>query len=394
MKYDFETLAPRYGVGSGKWDEMREEIPGLPDDIVPLSVADMEFKNAPEIVEGLKRYLDTSILGYTHATDAYYRAVTGWMERHHGFSPERDWFVEYAGVVPALRHMVGVFTNPGDSVLITTPVYYPFRSVVQFNRCHVVENELIEKDGRYTIDFEDFEEKAKRKEVKLYILCSPHNPVGRVWSEEEIRRIAEICLANDVLILSDEIHFDLIMPGRRHFSMMNLEEKYRDNCAVCTSPGKTFNLAGMQASNIFIPNAERRKAVLSARGGFSLNALSYKATELAYNYGEEWMGEMLSYIEANKTFVAAFLREHLPFVKVTEMEGTYLMWLNFRSLGLSPEELEALMRKKAYLFFDEGYIFGRGGEGYERVNLACPRRVLAAALERLEKAIHSVYPLS
>lgn len=391
MKYDFETLIPRYGVGSGKWDEMREEIPDIPDDIVPLSVADMEFKNAPEIVEGLKEYLDTSILGYTHATDAYYRAVTGWMERRHGFSPKKEWFVEYAGVVPALRHMVGVFTKPGDSVMITTPVYYPFRGAAEFNRCHVVENELIEKDGRYTIDFADFEEKAKREEVKLYILCSPHNPVGRVWTEDELRRIAEICLANDVFILSDEIHFDLIMPGYRHVSMMNLEEKYRDNCAVCTSPGKTFNLAGMQASNIFISDERRREAVRRARGHFSLNALSYKATELAYTRSEEWMREMLGYIDANKTFVTAFLREHLPFVKVTELEGTYLLWLDFRALGLPKQELEELMRKKAYLFLDEGYIFGRGGEGFERLNLACPRRVLAGALERLEKAVLEIY---
>ena len=302
MKYDFETLIPRYGVGSGKWDEMREEVPDLPDDIVPLSVADMEFKNAPEIVEGLKEYLDTSILGYTHATDAYYQAVTGWMERRHGFSPKKEWFVEYAGVVPALRHMVGVFTKPGDSVMITSPVYYPFRGAAEFNRCHVVENELIEKDGRYTIDFADFEEKAKREEVKLYIFCSPHNPVGRVWTEEELRRIAEICLANDVFILSDEIHFDLIMPGYRHVSMMNLEEKYRDNCAVCTSPGKTFNLAGMQASNIFISDERRREAVMRARGHFSLNALSYKATELAYEHGEEWMLSLIHISEPTRPY--------------------------------------------------------------------------------------------
>jgi len=383
MKYDFETLIPRYGVGSGKWDGMREEIPNLPEDIVPLSVADMEFKNAPEIMEGLKEYLDNSILGYTHGTDAYYRAVTGWMERRHGFSPEKDWFVEYAGVVPALLHMVGVFTKPGDHVMIMTPVYHQFRGAIEFNRCHTVECELVNTDGRYTIDFADFEEKAKRDEVKLLILCSPHNPVGRVWTEEEIRRIAEICLANHVFILSDEIHFDLIMPGYRHFSMMNLEEKYRNNCVVCTSPGKTFNLAGMQASNIFVPDPDRREAIRRTRGYFSLNALSYQATELAYDRCEEWVTEMLGYVNANKTFVTAFLREHLPFIKATEMEGTYLLWLDFRVLGLDKDVLEERMRKGAYIFADEGYIFGRGGEGFERLNLACPRRVLAAAMERL-----------
>lgn len=392
MKYDFETLIPRCGVGSEKWDEMREAVPNLPEDIVPLSVADMEFKNAPEIVEGLKEYLDTSILGYTHATDAYYESVIHWMERRHGFSPEREWFVEYGGVVPALRHMVGVFTKPGDSVMITTPVYYPFRSSIEFNRCQVVENELVETDGRYEIDFDDFERKASREDVKLYILCSPHNPVGRVWTEAEIRRIAEICLAHGVFILSDEIHFDLIMPGYRHFSMMNLEDIYRQNCAVCTSPGKTFNLAGLQASNILIPNEKRREAVDKARGWFSLNALSYKAVELAYNQAENWMLEMLEYLYENKRFVTAYLRKHLPFIGVTELEGTYLLWLDFRSLGLSADELETLMKEKAYLFFDEGYIFGKGGEGFERLNLACPRRVLAAAMERLEQTVKAVYP--
>lgn len=389
MKYDFETSISRYGMGSGKWDEMREEVPSLPDDIVPLSVADMEFRNAPEIIDGLKEYLDTSILGYTHATNAYYQAVIGWMERRHGFSPERDWFVEYGGVVPALRHMIGVFTKPGDSVMITTPVYYPFRSSIEWNRCHVVENELTEINGRYEIDFKDFEEKASRDDVKLYILCSPHNPVGRVWTEEEIRRIAEICLKHHVYILSDEIHFDLIMQGYRHFSMMNLEEKYRSNCAVCTSPGKTFNLAGLQASNIFISDAKRREAILKARGYFSLNALSYKATEYAYNRAEGWMLEMLHYINENKKFVTDYLKNHLPFIRASELEGTYLLWLDCRALGLSTEELETLMRKKAYLFFDEGYIFGKGGEGYERMNLACPRHVLAKALERLEQTVRS-----
>ena len=386
MKYDFETLLVRYGVGSDKWDSMRGEIPDLPDDIVPLSVADMEFKNAPEIMEGLKEYLDSSILGYTGATDAYYEAVMGFMARHHGFTPKKEWFVEYSGIVPALRQMVAAFTKPGDGVLIMTPVYYPFRMVADANGCQIVETELVETDGKYTIDFDDFEAKAARENVKLFILCSPHNPVGHVWTETELCRMAEICLKHDVFILSDEIHFDLIMPGYRHVSMLALEEKYQQNCAVCTSPGKTFNLAGLQASNIFIPDEERRRAALAARIGFSLNALSYKATEIAYTRCDGWMAEMLEYIAGNKRFVTEYVRERLPMLRVSEMEGTYLLWMDCRALGLDTKGLEALM-KKAYLFLDEGYIFGKGGEGFERWNLACPRRVLAAALERLEKTL-------
>ena len=387
MKYDFDTLLPRHNKGSCKWDAMKKENPDIPDDIVPLSVADMEFKNAPEIVEGLKEYLDTSILGYTGATDAYYDAVIGFMERHHGFSPKKEWFVEFAGIVPALRHFIGVLTNPGDGVLIMTPVYHQFRNAIEFNGCHVVESELIEKDGKYEIDFDDFAAKTARADVKIFILCSPHNPVGRVWTEDELRKIADICIENNVYILSDEIHSDIIMPGYKHISMFNLEEKYWDHCLVCTSPGKTFNLAGMQASNIFIPNEEIRHAVRKARGGFSMNALSYKAVEYAYTRAESWMAEMIEYIHANKEYVMNFLRERLPMLSASEMEGTYLLWLDLRGLGLSTEEQEELLYKKALLFGDAGTIFGKGGEGFERINLACPRRVLTAALERLEKAI-------
>lgn len=393
MKYDFETLINRRGKGSGKWDEMVEVIPDIPEDIVPLSVADMEFKNAPAIVDGLKEYLDTSILGYTHGTDSYFDAVANFMARHHGFLPRKDWFVEFAGVVPALREMVGVFTKPGDGVLIMTPVYGPFRGAAKANGCEVVESELIEKEnGKYEIDFDDFEAKAARRDVKLFILCSPHNPVGRVWTEEELLRMAEICLKNDVFILSDEIHFDLIMPGYHHISMMTLEEKYRDNCAVCTSPGKTFNLAGLQASNIFISNEEKRNALKTKRGYFSLNALSYKATEIAYTQCDDWMEEMLAYINENRLFAEDFLKTRLPFLRVTEMEGTYLLWMDLRPLGMDTESQEKLMREKGHLFLDEGYIFGKGGEGFERWNLACPRRVLADALVRLERILKEEFP--
>ncbi len=387
MKYDFETLIPRYDKGSFKWDEMKDDFGKLPEDVIPLSVADMEFKNAPEIMEGLKEYLDTSVLGYTRATDAYYDAVIGFMERRHGFSPKKEWFVEFSGIVPALRQIIAALLTKEDSVLIMTPVYHQFRQVIAHNGCGLVESQLIEKDDVYTIDFADFEAKAARDDVKLCILCSPHNPVGRVWTKEELTQIADICLRHHVFLISDEIHFDLVMPGYEHVSVFSLDEKYWENCLVCTSPGKTFNLAGVQASNIFAPSAKIREKIQASRGHFSMNALSYKAVEYAYTRAEEWMAEMVEYINENKNFVVNYLKENLPLIKTSEMEGTYLLWMDYRAYGWTQEEQDALLRDEAYLFLDPGPMFGLGGEGFARWNLACPRRYLAAALERMKTAI-------
>lgn len=384
MKHDFETIVDRSRAGSFKWDEMKA-YPNTPAGTIPLSVADMEFKNAPEIVEGLKEYLDTMILGYTGPTDEYYQAIIGWMERRHGYSPKKEWFVTFAGIVSAIRAMVAAYTAPTDAVLITTPVYAQFRGAAEFHHRAVVENPLIEKDGEYFFDFADFEAKAKRPDVTLYIMCSPHNPTGHVWTAEEVHRIAEICYENGVFIVSDEIHSDLLFKGQKHTSMMTLEEKYRDNCAVCTSPSKTFNLAGMQASNIFISDAARREKMMTKRS--SLNALSYQAARLAYTECDGWYEEMLDYVEQNADYLIDFCQKRMPFVGVKKPEGTYLIWLDFRKLGLSREAQETLMKEKAHAFFDEGWIFGDAGEGFERINLACPRRVLAETMERVASVI-------
>jgi putative C-S lyase len=350
----------------------------------------MELKNPPAIIEGLKEYLDNIILGYTGETEHYYESVISWMERRHGFSPKKEWFIMTAGVVPGIKEMVGAFTKPEDSVLMLTPVYYPFYMTVEEQGRKVLGSELILNGTEYTIDFDDFAEKAARPETTLFILCSPHNPVGRVWTEEELRRIADICLENHVYLLSDEIHFDLIMPGYKHVSLFNLGEKYLGNTIVFTSPSKTFNLAGMHASNVFIPDENIRLALRKKYGGFSLAALSYKAVELAYARATGWMEAMVEHIDGNRKFVMDFLAERLPMLTAPDMEGTYLLWLDIRKLGLSEEEKAELLYKKAYVLGDTGTVFGPGGEGFERINLACPRWVLKDAFERLEKAIKAL----
>lgn len=387
MKYDFETLVDRTDTGSEKWDMMKAELTEGSAGIVPFSIADMEFKPAPEIIEGLKKYLDEAVLGYTGPTQAYYDAVIGFMERRHHFSPKKEWIMESAGIVPALKQMVAEFTRPEDSVLIMQPVYYPFSAAVTENGRNLVVSELRVKENSYEIDFEDLEEKAARPEVTLLILCSPHNPVGRVWTREELIRISEICLRNHVFIISDEIHFDIIMPGYTHVSMGNLEEKYQNNCAICTAPTKSFNLAGLQVSNLIIPNEEYRNKITAARGYYALNALSYKACELAYSRCDGWLDEMIAYIDGNRRMAEEFIADRLPMIKVFEMQGTYLLWMDCTALGMNTEELEKFMKQKALLFLDEGYIFGQGGSGFERLNLACPGWVLKEALERLEKAV-------
>lgn len=386
MKYDFETLVNRRNTGSHKWEGMYAQIPDAKDGIVPLSVADMELKNPPAIVEGLKDYLDNIILGYTGETENYYKSVISWMERRHGFSPKKEWFVMTAGVVPAIKEMVGAFTKDGDSVLMLTPVYYPFYSSVEANGRTVLGSELILEGTEYRIDFEDFAEKAARPETTLCILSSPHNPIGRIWTEEELLKLAEICLENNVFIISDEIHFDLIMPGFKHVSMGTFEEKYLNNCAICTAPSKTFNLAGLQTSNIFIPNEEYRNKITSARGYFSLNIFGYKACELAYDKCEEWLDELLLFLDENRKLVEEFCAKNMPEVKVHRLQGTYLMWLDFRAWGMTKEEQEDFMVHKAQAIFDEGYVFGEGGIGFERINIACPKFVLEETLERIYKA--------
>ncbi len=386
--YDFQTVTNRRGTGSEKWNLMLEKG-DVPDGIVPFSVGDMEIKTAPELVEGLKNYLDTSILGYTAPNDAYFRAVQSWFKRRHKWKIDRDWLVQFDGVVPALFNAVQAFTQPGDGVIVMPPVYYPFFRAANSGGRRAVEVPLLDTADGYQMDYAGLERAAKLPETKLCFLCSPHNPVGKVWREDELRRLGAICRDNGVIVISDEIHMDIVMPGYKHIVYSELGSDYAEHAVVCTAPSKTFNIAGLQCSNIVIPNPVLRKRYVDtyqATGREGVNLLGLTACRIAYEQCEDWFDGLLSVVHANAELVRAFMEETFFKIKVYELEGTYFIWLDFRAWGMGHEELEKFMTEKALFFLDEGYIFGTGGAGFERINLACPTLVLKKALERMRDA--------
>lgn len=393
MQHDFDTRIVGDRTSSAKWGVMYDHNPQLGSEIVPLSVADMEFPAPAPVVEALGDFLKNPFLGYTKPTQAFYDACIGWQRRRHGWEPDQDILVTSNGVVPAIYHAVRAYTQPGEGVIIQTPVYYPFSSAITANGRTLVENplKLVEAENgshRYEMDFEDLAAKAADPANRMLVLCSPHNPVGRVWSAVELRRLLDICLANDVLVVADEIHDDLIMPGLRHTAIMCVADPSEyDRLVVCTAPSKTFNLAGCQASVIYIPNAELRRRFQEERMALGdagmLNAFGYVSTIAAYTQCDEWLDQLIPYIQGNYELLRGFVANCLPEVEVYPLEGTYLAWLDFRAWGLSDKDLDAFMEDQAYLFLDPGHLFGSAGSGFERVNLACPRSVLNAALDRL-----------
>jgi cysteine-S-conjugate beta-lyase len=392
MKYDFETVVNRFGQGAAKYEQMLSWNPNVSQSNIPFSVADMELKNAPEITEGLKNYIDNHILGYTLPTEDYLNAVCGWMKKRHNWEIKPEWIVGSAGVVGAFYYAIKAFTIPGDGVIIMTPVYYPFFSGIELNERKIVKSPLINTGDTYVIDYDNLEAVAKESNNKILLFCSPHNPVGRVWRKEELEKVADICLKNDVLIISDEIHFDLIMPGYEHTVFANISEEAADNMIVCTAPSKTFNLAGMQTSNIIIPNKRIRDTYFTevkSNAFFSLNILGYKACEIAYTKCETWLDQLIELIYNNHLELKKYIEQNLPQIKVYELEGTYLQWMDFSALGMDKDELEEFMHMEAEVFFDEGYIFGEEGNGFERMNIACPTKVMLEGLERLSITIEN-----
>lgn len=386
-KYDFDKIIDRRNTACLKYDFAVQR--GRPADVLPFWVADMDFPIAQEIQEALIKRCEHGIFGYSENDDSYFAAVHDWYSKYFGWETQSEWLTKTPGVVFAMAMAVKAFTKAGEAVLIQQPVYYPFTEVIEDNGRKLINSPLVLKAGRYEIDFDDLEAKITANNVKLMLLCSPHNPVGRVWTESELRRVGDICLAHGVVIVSDEIHSDFVWEGR-HTVFAALGEKYANNCVICTAPSKTFNIAGLQISNIFIPNADLRRAFrkqVAAAGYSQVNTLGLVACEAAYRHGREWLGQVKEYIQSNIDFTASYLEQNLPQIKLIRPQGTYLVWLDCSALGLSAQEREEWLWHKAHLWLDGGGIFGSEGQAYERINVACPRATLLQGLEQLKAAV-------
>jgi len=401
MKYDFDREISRKGTNSVKWEFIQEEQDPLhwkhtdeffgQNRILPMWVADMDFPGPEPVVRALVARAEHGIYGYTAATESYYGTIVHWMKRRHRWEILPEWICTTPGVVPALNMLVRTFIFPGDRVLIQPPVYYPFFSAIENNGGELIANPLIYENGRYHMDFADLEKKAKDPKVKLAILCSPHNPVGRVWNREDLIRFGEMCLRNNVLIVSDEIHGDLIYKGYVFTPFASISENFAQHSITCTGPTKTFNMAGLQTSVIIIPNAELRskfERTLRSNGLFGIGTFGVVALQAAYDHGEEWLEQVLDYIENNFRYLEEYVCRHIPEITVVRPEGTYLVWLDCRRLGLDKWKLRRLILNEARVYLDEGFIFGREGEGFERINIACSRSVLVEALDRIKNAIN------
>lgn len=388
--YDFETLLSREGQGSLKWMAMLSENPNMNKDIIPFSVADMEFKTPPEVVEGLKKYLDLAVLGYTGQSEGYLDAVRSWMKRRHNFSVEREWIVSTGGVVPAFFTAIRKFSNPGEGVIIMSPVYYPFFDGIRCNDRKLADCPLIENNGQYTIDFDKFEKLAAEKENKILLFCSPHNPVGRVWTMEELKELERIILKYDLILLADEIHHDIIMPGHKHTVFQTLSEELADRTVTMTAVSKTFNLAGLSLSNIIIKNPILRQKFIDGlceTKSVPVSILGYKGTEIAYNECEAWLESLIELINSHQHLVHNYFKENHPEIVAPVSEGTFLQWIDFRALGKTKEELERFLKDDCKLYFDQGYVFGENGSGFQRWNLACPTRFIEAGLKRFSEKL-------
>jgi cystathionine beta-lyase len=389
MKYNFDKTINREESGSVKWD-LRETRGGK--DIIPMWVADMDFQTPVEVINALRKRAEHGVFGYTYPSNSYKEAVVNWMGRRHDWEIEKEWIVTTPGVVPALSIAVNTYTKPGDKIVIQPPVYHPFKKIIEGNDRIVVENRLICHGNYYKMDFENLGQILK-KGVSMFVLCSPHNPVGRVWRIEELQRLADLCTNYETLVIADEIHSDLIMPGRRHNVMAKYLPETGKGIVTFTAASKTFNLAGLSCSNVIIKEPGLRSAFQGTINRLSIampNIFGLSATEAAYKYGEEWLNNLLLYIQGNYNFLKTFIEERIPKIKVTKLEGTYLVWLNFNDFGLSDEFIDEILFRRAKVWLDNGPQFGAGGGGFQRINLACPRVILEQALNRLETAFNSV----
>ena len=390
----FNKITDRSNTFAIKYNLAEER--GKPKDTISLWVADMDFPTAPCILKALKKAVAHGIFGYSRPDSRYYKAVKKWFSERHNFQVEKEWIVNTPGVVYAIAAAIRAFTKEGDGVLIQKPVYYPFFNTIKALDRRVVNNPLVMRNGHYEIDFDDFEKKITDENVKLFILCSPHNPGGRVWTKAELEKLSQICLRHQVLVVSDEIHSDITFGEHKHTIFASLSEEIAQNSIICTSPSKTFNLAGLQFSNIFIPNPQLRakiKMEISRTGYDEPNLPGIVAATAAYSQGGKWFDQVKEYIEKNQAFATQYIAQKLPEVRVIQSEGTYLLWLDFSAYGIEDRELDDLIVNKAKVWLDRGTMFGPEGNKYQRINIATPQPLLREAIDRIAGALRGRQPL-
>ncbi|SUB80626.1 Cystathionine beta-lyase PatB [Segatella buccae] len=379
--FDFDTVINRRGTNSYKWDIVKEE------DVIPLWVADMDFKAAPAILEALKKRVEHGVFGYTLVPDSYYEAIINWFARRHNWQIDRSWIIYTTGVVPAVSCAIKALTLPGEKVLIQTPDYNCFFSSIKNNGCEVAENELVRRGDSYEVDFEDFERQCADEKTTVFLLCNPHNPAGRVWTKEELERMNDICLTHGVRVISDEIHCELVMPGHRFTPFAAISDACRDNSVVLNSPTKAFNIAGLQIANIICADPAMRRRIdraVNINEVCDVNPFGVVALQAAYNESEEWLDSLNHYIWGNYLALKEFIAKELPRLEVTRLEGTYLAWVDIKATGLTSDEAYGKLMKEGRVYVNSGTMYGRrAGEGYLRINLACPRATLLEGLKRM-----------
>lgn len=388
MKFNFDEIIDRRGTNSVKWN-----LPDKDSDVIPMWVADMDFRVAPAIKEALQRRVEHDIFGYVSVPEAYYQATIDWFSRRHHWTIDRNWILYTSGVVPAISAIIKGLTQPGDKVLIQTPVYNCFFSSIRNNGCEIAENPLKRTGDTYQIDFEDFEKKLKDDNVKIFLLCNPHNPAGRVWTREELELINELCLKHQVIVLSDEIHCELTMPGVDYTPFASISKEAQDNCITCISPTKSFNIAGVQIANIVINQPTWQKLIdkaINVNEVCDVNPFGVESLIAAYREGEEWIEELRKYLWGNYQELCNFFKENLPQLKVTKLEGTYLVWVDIRATQSLSDTLTERLLEEGKVWVNSGTMYGENaGEGFVRINIACPRSRMMEGLRRMAKVIQA-----
>ena len=385
MKYDYDKIIPRRGTNSVKWDVAKE------DGVIPMWVADMDFQAAPCIRQALKERMDHGVFGYTLVPNSYYESIISWFDRRHQWHIERDWIIYTSGVVPAISAIIKALTEPGDKVLVQTPVYNCFFSSIRNNGCSTAENALVRKGNSYEIDFDDFEKQAADEKTKVFLLCNPHNPAGRVWTPEELSRMNDICLKHGVQVISDEIHCELVMPGYKFTPFAAVSKACQDNCITTNSPTKSFNIAGLQIANIITNNDTIKRKIdraININEVCDVNPFGVIALQAAYNEGESWIDQLNLYLWENYKVLKDFFQEHLPKLKVLKLEGTYLVWIDISATGLKADELTNELLQHGKVMVNSGTMYGKTtGADYLRINIAMPRSLMLEALLRIAQVL-------